>query len=104
MKPHAMFFDETYNEHYYRDSTTKLIADDIDALIVIGTALQTTGARKLVYRALNQEIIPVIEVNNNPCIEDGFTFNVTEKSESSLDAMFEELYRQESLSAKLLKP
>jgi len=40
--------------------------------------------------------IPVIEVNNNPCIEEGYTLNVTEKSETSLDAMFEELYRLES--------
>jgi len=53
MKPHAMFFDESYNEHYYRDCTTKLAAEDIDALIVVGTALQTTGARRLVYRVLS---------------------------------------------------
>jgi NAD-dependent SIR2 family protein deacetylase len=39
MKPHAMFFDESYNEHYYRDKKTNEIADSIDALIVIGTAL-----------------------------------------------------------------
>jgi hypothetical protein len=34
-----MFFDESYSEHYYRDRTTNDIAEDIDALIVIGTAL-----------------------------------------------------------------
>jgi len=48
MKPHEMFFDEVYSEHYYRDRTTNDIACDIDALIVIGTALQTSGARRLV--------------------------------------------------------
>jgi NAD-dependent SIR2 family protein deacetylase len=39
MKPHAMFFDESYSEHYYRDRTTNDAAEEIDALIVIGTAL-----------------------------------------------------------------
>jgi hypothetical protein len=40
--------------------------------------------------------IPVIEVNTNPCIEVGFTLNVHEKSETSLDQMFTELYRLEA--------
>ena len=39
MKPHAMFFDESYSEHYYRGTTIKLLAEDIDALVVVGTAL-----------------------------------------------------------------
>lgn len=39
MKPHCMFFDECYNEHYYRDSTTTAFQLECDALIVIGTAL-----------------------------------------------------------------
>jgi NAD-dependent SIR2 family protein deacetylase len=68
MKPHAMFFDESYNEHYYRGRTTDDKVLDIDALIVIGTALATSGARRLVYTTLDKMNIPVIEVNNNPCI------------------------------------
>jgi NAD-dependent SIR2 family protein deacetylase len=39
MKPHTMFFDESQSEHYYRHNTIKELADDIDALIVVGTAL-----------------------------------------------------------------
>ena len=39
MKPHCMFFDESYNECYYRDITTRMMEKDMDAFIVIGTAL-----------------------------------------------------------------
>ena len=99
MKPHAMFFDESYSEHYYRDQTTNNFAEDADALIVVGTALQTSGARRLVYRMLDKMKIPVIEINNNPCIEEGYSLTVTEKSEISLDQMFTELYRLESAPA-----
>ena len=37
--PHAMFFDKSYSEHYYRGTTIKLIVEDIDGLIVVGIAL-----------------------------------------------------------------
>ena len=102
MKPHAMFFDESYSEHYYRDQTTNNFAEDADALIVVGTALQTSGARRLVYRMLDKMKIPVIEINNNPCIDEGYSLTVTEKSEISLDQMFTELYRLEKAPSSLV--
>lgn len=39
MKPHCMFFDENYSEHYYRDQTMRSLEPAADLLIVIGTAL-----------------------------------------------------------------
>ena len=54
-------------------------------MIVVGTALQFAGARNIVYKTLDRMSIPVIEVNTNPCIEVGFTLNVPEKSETSLE-------------------
>lgn len=39
MKPHSMFFDESYNEHYYRKTTVDEYLTDADCLIVVGTAL-----------------------------------------------------------------
>ena len=39
MKPHSMFFDECYSEHYYRKETVDPFFEDMDALIVVGTAL-----------------------------------------------------------------
>jgi len=39
MKPHSMFFDECYSEHYYRKETVDDFREDADLLIVVGTAL-----------------------------------------------------------------
>jgi NAD-dependent SIR2 family protein deacetylase len=74
MKPHAMFFDETYNEHYYRHETTKKIEfNETDCLIVIGTALATSGARTFVFNTLRKNDIPVIEFNLEPQCDVGFS-------------------------------
>ena len=73
MKPHSMFFDESYNEHYYRKDTITTFYEDCDVMIVVGTALETTFALKMVTESLNKET-PVIEINLNPCIEVGHTY------------------------------
>ena len=39
MKPHCMFFDEAYSEHYYRKDTVMSYLNSSDCLIVVGTAL-----------------------------------------------------------------
>ena len=40
MKPHCMFFDETYTEKLYRSDTVRnYLENQMDALIVVGTAL-----------------------------------------------------------------
>lgn len=39
MKPHCMFFDETYSERYYRKETIDAYLEDADLCIVVGTAL-----------------------------------------------------------------
>jgi len=62
-----MFFDECYNEHYYRQRTIDDIEYDLmDCLIVVGTALATSGARSIVNRTLNKQNIPVIELILSP--------------------------------------
>ena len=38
----------------------------MDCLIVVGTALATSGARSIVNRTLNKQDIPVIELNLEP--------------------------------------
>lgn len=45
MKPHSMFFDEEYSEHFYRKDTVKAFYETADCLIVTGTALATNFAR-----------------------------------------------------------
>lgn len=94
MKPHCMFFDECYTECYYRSDSVRAIEDDkMDALIVVGTALATSGANRLVMKTLERQTIPVIEINLEPCMKEGFALQITEKSEISLDKMFKELYK-----------
>ena len=71
MKPHCMFFDEAYNEHYYRYDTILDFCNDADCLVVIGTALATTGANNIVKSFIVREQ-PVIEVNLESAIKRGF--------------------------------
>lgn len=104
MKPHCMFFDESYNEKYYRDMTTRKMEEEIDAFIVIGTALATGGASSMVNRTLNKKEIPVIEFNMQPCIEEGYVFNVTEKCETALEKFFNEYYRLQAGGKPTVKP
>lgn len=94
MKPHCMFFDECYSEHYYRERTvTDFLEDKMDCLLVIGTALATGFARRIVNKALAKLECPVIEVNLESSIAKGFNLQVVEKSEVALPAMFQEYYR-----------
>jgi NAD-dependent SIR2 family protein deacetylase len=72
MKPHCMFFDEVYSEHYYRKKTVERYLEDCDALIVVGTALATSFAKKIVQDCINREDIPVVEINLESCIDRGY--------------------------------
>ena len=94
MKPHCMFFDECYSEYYYRERTVSAFLEDkMDCLIVIGTALATGLARRIVNIALDKIQCPVIEVNIESSINRGFNLQVLEKSEIALNTMFNEYYK-----------
>ena len=71
MKPHCMFFDETYSEHYYRQDTVKQFCEEADCLIVAGTALATNLAKRIVSIFLEKEL-PVIEINIESSINVGY--------------------------------
>ena len=73
MKPHSMFFDESYSEHYYRKQTVDNFVQQADCLIVIGTALATSYAARIVGSFLAEEK-PVIEVNLEPCVKVGHCY------------------------------
>ena len=89
MKPHCMFFDESYTEQWYRsDSVRNFLDTEMDALIVVGTALQTALARAIVNTSLQKLEVPIIEVNLEPCIAQGYGLLITEGSETALPALF----------------
>jgi NAD-dependent SIR2 family protein deacetylase len=70
MKPHCMFFDESYSEHYYRRETVMDFVEKSDCLLVIGTALMTALANKIVDNFLDKQL-PVIEINVESAINRG---------------------------------
>lgn len=88
MKPHCMFFDERYTEEYYTSDTVQYFAKDMDALVVVGTALQTNLAARLASDALDRDDVPVIEVNLESCLDVGYLLRVKEKSEVALPEIF----------------
>ena len=92
MKPHCMFFDESYSEHFYRVDTVNDFVAESDCLIVIGTALATTLAKSIVCKHLDKEI-PVIEVNLESSINVGNNIQVKQGSQIALPALFNEYYR-----------
>mmetsp|Transcript_77701 Transcript_77701/g.107464 ORF Transcript_77701/g.107464 Transcript_77701/m.107464 type:complete len:137 (-) Transcript_77701:102-512(-) len=48
MKPHVMFFDEKYSEHYYRSETVKDYLENCDCLVVVGATLETGLSKSIV--------------------------------------------------------
>ena len=89
-----MFFDETYSEHYYRKTTVENFLEKADCLIVVGTALATNFAKRIVIDMLEKEL-PVIEVNLESAINVGNNVQVIEKSEIALPKLFDAFYRLE---------
>ena len=93
MKPHSMFFDESYSEHYYRYDTVNKFVENADCLIVVGTALQTHFASAIVKNLLIKHDAPVIEINLESSVNRGYNLQVKEKSDTALPALFNEYYR-----------
>ena len=52
-------------------------------------------ANIIVKKALAKQNVPVVEVNLESCIEDGYGIIVEEKSEVALPILFEEIMKQQ---------
>ena len=71
MRPHVLWFDESYNEQFYCYDTVKTYVErDVDAVLVIGTALETALASSLVTDAIADQIL-IFEFNTEPVIPKG---------------------------------
>jgi NAD-dependent SIR2 family protein deacetylase len=66
LRPHIMFFDETYEESINRCDTIRQFVKEAEAVLVIGTALQTGLSSEIVSNSLEAEK-QVVEIN--PCCE-----------------------------------
>ena len=91
MKPHTLFFDEKYNEHYYRRLTIDDFMKKSDCLIVVGNDIQTSAAKQIVSAFLDKEL-PVIELNLKSAINCGHNIQVIGDVKETLPAMFKAYY------------
>lgn len=80
-RPHTLFFDEQYNEEFYKKDTVLKKIEDMDCLIVVGTMLETNLASRIVGEAISHENCLVIEINPEPVIEYGNVHQLIGESE-----------------------
>ena len=69
-RPHALWFDESYDEHYYKFESAMAVAEKTDVLIIAGTSGATTlpnHIANLVYQ--NEGTIIDINIEENPFTE-----------------------------------
>ena len=62
MRPHTLFYDETYSEEYHRKDTVMDFVQRSDCLVLVGTGLTTSLAKQIVCTFLDKDL-PVIELN-----------------------------------------
>lgn len=61
-RPHVLWFDESYNEHYYRAESALGAADRAELLLVVGTSGATNLPNRIVYQVARRGGT-IIEVN-----------------------------------------
>lgn len=62
LRPHVLWFDEYYNEHYYRLDSSLRVAKETGLLLIVGTSGATTLPKWIVENALGRGSI-VIDIN-----------------------------------------
>ncbi len=95
-RPHTLFFDEGYDQEYYRKDTILNEIRTGDCLIVIGTALETNLAAKIVGLSIMNKKL-VIEINPQPCIKNGNVRHLIGCVENILPELCEALQTQRNV-------
>jgi len=75
---------------------------ECDALIVTGTFSKNDAGRKIIDECIRRQDVPVIEINPETFIRNGFVAQVNMKAEVALPILFKEFYRQKK--EELTKP
>jgi len=66
-RPHVLWFDEMYNEHFYRYHSALDVAGETELLIVVGTSGATNLPNQVVWEVKNRDgIIIDINIEENP--------------------------------------
>ena len=67
MRPHVLWFDEMYNEHFYRYHSALRVAGETELLIVVGTSGATSLPNQVVWEVKNRDgVIVDINIAENP--------------------------------------
>jgi NAD-dependent deacetylase len=61
-RPHVLWFDEMYNEHYYRYHSALKVAGETDLLLVVGTSGATNLPNQVVWEVKHRDGI-IIDIN-----------------------------------------
>ena len=64
LRPHVLFFDESYSEALYQASSALAAIADADVLVVVGTMCSTNLPNRIVATA-GRRGIPIIDINPN---------------------------------------
>ena len=64
MRPHVLWFDESYNENHYRFDSTMRAMNQADAMIVVGTTGTTSLPAHMLQIATMRDI-PLYDINPN---------------------------------------
>jgi NAD-dependent deacetylase len=66
-RPHVLWFDEMYNEHYYHYHSSLQVAGETELLIIVGTSGATNLPNQVVWEVKNHNgIIIDINIEENP--------------------------------------
>jgi len=65
LRPHVLFFDESYSEELYKSASVQAAVSECDLLIVIGT-MCTTSLPNRILATCGRRKIPIIDINPNP--------------------------------------
>jgi len=66
-RPHVLWFDEMYNEHFYRYHSALNVSGETELLIVVGTSGATNLPNQVVWEVKNRDgIIIDINIEENP--------------------------------------
>ncbi|MHA1984506.1 MAG: SIR2 family NAD-dependent protein deacylase [Candidatus Hodarchaeales archaeon] len=100
-RPHVLWFDETYNEIYFKFNSSHQLASTLDLLFVIGTSLQTNLPYQIVTRCLSRGV-PIIDINPDPLgLEKYGVIEFKEKSGEILPKIVEEFQLRHNLERNL---
>jgi NAD-dependent deacetylase len=64
LRPHVLWFDERYNEKYYKLDSSMRVAKETGLLLIVGTSGATTLPQRIVESVLSRQGI-IIDINPN---------------------------------------